>query len=93
MGVQTLTSVVLADSQIFSIIMQVGLAYNVILNVWTVVVVPYMMGSIYIWTKAIPEGLYVNPSRLGWFSNSFNNYANLLGLKCNIKCFDCHSCF
>ena len=47
MGVQTLTPVALAGSQIFSIIMQVGLAYNVILNVMTVIVVLYMMGSIY----------------------------------------------
>jgi hypothetical protein len=78
MGVQTLTSVVLADSQIFSMIMQVGLAYNVILNVITVIVVLYMMGSIYQWTEPIPEGPCVNPGRHGRFSNIFNNYASLL---------------
>jgi hypothetical protein len=76
--VQTSTLVALAGSQIFSIIIQVCLAYNVILDVLTVVVVPYMMGSIYLWTKAIPEGPYVNPGRLGRFSNIFNNYASLL---------------
>jgi len=68
----------LASSQIFSIIMQVCLAYNVILNVLTAIVVSNIMRSVLERTEDIPEVLYVNPSPIGRFSNIFNNYASLL---------------
>src|SRR6267154_2272211 len=140
------TPVALASCHVFSIIMQVCLAYNVILNFLTVIVVSNIISSVFEKTKVIPEspgvnpgcfswfplimqvcfvcnvilmkmnccdcrscsihdgkclhinqgysqGPDVNPGCPGWFLNSFNNYANLLGLQCNIKCFNCHNCF
>jgi hypothetical protein len=51
------------------------------------------MGGVSMWTEAIPKGLDVNPSCLGWLSHIFNHYASLLGLQCHIKCFDCNGCF
>ena len=28
----------------------------------TVIIVPYIMGNVFMWTEAVPEGLDVNPS-------------------------------
>ena len=77
------TSVALVGCHIFSLIMQVCLAYNVILNVLTVIVVSNIMRSVSERTEVIPKGLDVNPGLIGRFSNIFNNYASLLCFQCN----------
>jgi hypothetical protein len=77
------TSVALAGCHIFSLIMQVCLAYNVILNYLTVIVVSNIIRSVSDRTEVIPEGLGVNPGCFGWFPNIFINYASLLCLQCN----------
>jgi hypothetical protein len=87
------TPVALACCKIISIIMQVCLYYKVILNVQTFLVVYNIMGSVYEKTKVIPKGPEVNPGRLGRSSNIFINYAGLLCMQCNIKCFNCCNCF
>ena len=78
------TSVALVGRHIFSLIMQVCLAYNVILNVLTVIVVSNIMRCVSERTEVIPEVPDVNPGPIGRFSNIFNNnYASLLCFQCN----------
>jgi hypothetical protein len=79
------TPVALVGSQIVSIIMQVCLSYNVILNVWTVIVVSDLMSSPSDRTNIIPEGPGINPSFLVWFSNIVDIYAPMLGLEDDIQ--------
>jgi hypothetical protein len=87
------TLVSLAGFGIFSLIMHVYFACNVILSVLTVVIVSNMMGSVSESTEVGPEDPPVNPGLLGGFSNIFINYACLLCLQWNIKCFHCCNCF
>jgi hypothetical protein len=79
------TPVALAGCQIVSIIIQVCLSYNVILNVWTVIVVSDLMRSASDRTDIIPECPGINPSCLGRFSHIVNIYAQLLGLEDDIQ--------
>jgi len=88
-----LNPVALAGSQIVSIIMQVCLSYEVILNVWTVVVVSDLMRNASDRTDIIPEGPGINPSCLGPFSNIVNIYAQLLELEDDIYCFNSWNAF
>ena len=78
------TPVALAGCHIFSLIMQVCFAYNVILNVLTVIVVSNIMRSVSDRTEVIPEGPDVNPGPISRFSNIFNDYVSLLCFPCNI---------
>jgi len=80
-----LSPVTLAGLQMFSIITQVCLSYNVILNVWTVVAVSDLMGSASDKTDIIPEGPAIYPGCLGQSSNIVNIYAKLLGLEDDIE--------
>jgi hypothetical protein len=81
------TPVASAGSGIFSLIMQVYFACNVILSVFTVVIVSNMMGCVSERIKVVPEGPEVNPGLHGRSSNIVINYPGLICLQCNIKSF------
>jgi hypothetical protein len=91
--VQMSTPVASAGSQIFSLIMQVYFACNVILSVLTVVMVSNIMGRVSERTGVGADGSDVNPGCLHRFSNIFINYACLLCLQCNINSFNCFNGF
>jgi hypothetical protein len=78
---------------IFSLIMHVYFAYNVILTHLTVVMVSNIMGCVSGRTGVGADGLDVNPGRLRLFSNIFINYAGLHSFQCNINSFNCHNNF
>jgi hypothetical protein len=84
-----LTPVASAGAQIFSLIMQVYFACNVILSVLTVIIISNIMGSVSERTGVGADGPDVNPGRLGRFSNISINYAGLHSLQCNINSFNC----
>jgi hypothetical protein len=65
--------------------MQACLAYNVILNVLTVIVISILMGSPSDRTEVISEGLGINPGCLGRFSNICEVYSGSLGLEDDIQ--------
>jgi hypothetical protein len=71
--------------RIFSLIMHVYFACNVILTHLTVVILSNIMGCVSERTVVGSDAPDVNPGRLGRFSNIFINYACLLCLQCNIK--------
>jgi hypothetical protein len=64
--------------------MQVYFACNVILNVWTVIVVSDLTSSASDRTDIIPEGPGNNPGCLGQFSKIVNIYAQFFRLEDDI---------
>jgi hypothetical protein len=87
------TPVASAGSQIFSLIMHVNFACNVILTLLTVVIHSNIMGCVSERTGVGSDAPDVNPDPLGRYSNIFINYASLLCLQCNIRCFNCRNGF
>jgi hypothetical protein len=91
---QTILALILARSTMFEYyINNIGLQCNIQLYCFPIAFVLNIIKTVAGWTKVGPEGPDVNPGRLGRFSNIFFNYAGLLCLQCNIKCFNCHNCF
>ena len=91
-----LSPVTLAGLQMFSIITQVCLSYNVILNVWTVVAVSDLMGSASDKTEIIPRVQPLTPVAWAGSRILLIFMQNCLGWKMilsNIYCFNSRDAF